>query len=208
MAYWAFPSADEVETLFERLVNDHIAPGLTRALQEKNGKVVNGGCGAVRGQVGGQTDGTVDKPTRPRIDVVELPEGYVIEADLPGVQKGAFLSPLADGRGRGADASEAEDISVDLHNNRLTISGQTKSSAEHDQGTVKVRTPTSPFGNAPSLNVTSGQVSERRFGHFSRTVSVPEGTPQDKVKASFDSGVLRVELAKPEARHAHKIDIA
>lgn len=38
---------------------------------------------------------------------------------------------------------------------------------------------------------------ERRFGHFSRTLPLPEGVTEDKVKAKFDNGVLQISFPKP-----------
>ncbi|KAF5314266.1 hypothetical protein D9619_011823 [Psilocybe cf. subviscida] len=48
-----------------------------------------------------------------------------------------------------------EDVSIDLHNSRLTISGETKSDQSYDEA--------------------GWAVKERRFGKFSRTLQVPEG---------------------------------
>jgi HSP20 family protein len=48
-----------------------------------------------------------------------------------------------------------EDVNLDVHNGRLTISGETKMSEEHEEGGYAVR--------------------ERRFGKFSRTLQLPQG---------------------------------
>ncbi len=52
-----------------------------------------------------------------------------------------------------------EDVQIDLHNGRLTVSAETKLSEEHEQDGYAVR--------------------ERRFGKFSRMLQLPSG-----VKAS------------------------
>lgn len=49
-----------------------------------------------------------------------------------------------------------EDINIDIHNNRLTISGESKVSSEHDEA-----------GYA---------VPERSYGSFSRTLQLPAAT--------------------------------
>ena len=41
----------------------------------------------------------------------------------------------------------------------------------------------------------------------SRTVTIPEGTPTDKVTAAYENGVLTVTLPKPEAAKPRKVAI-
>jgi HSP20 family protein len=40
--------------------------------------------------------------------------------------------------------------------------------------------------------------SERRFGTFTRTVGVPQGTTEEHVRADYANGVLEIHIAKPE----------
>jgi HSP20 family protein len=39
--------------------------------------------------------------------------------------------------------------------------------------------------------------SERSYGHFSRSIALPEGAKADTTKASFKDGVLEVTLEAP-----------
>jgi HSP20 family protein len=48
-----------------------------------------------------------------------------------------------------------ENIQIDLHNGKLTISAETKQSEEHDEAGYAVR--------------------ERRYGKYSRTLQIPQG---------------------------------
>ena len=48
-----------------------------------------------------------------------------------------------------------QDVTIDIHNNHLTVSGETKFESDRDENGFVVR--------------------ERRFGRFSRTLPVPEG---------------------------------
>lgn len=41
----------------------------------------------------------------------------------------------------------------------------------------------------------------------SRTVTIPEGTPSDKVTAAYENGVLTVTLPKPEAAKPRKVNV-
>lgn len=48
-----------------------------------------------------------------------------------------------------------EDVNIDVHNNLLTVSGETKISSERDENGYAVR--------------------ERRYGKFSRSIPLPQG---------------------------------
>jgi HSP20 family molecular chaperone IbpA len=72
-----------------------------------------------------------------RVDVHEGPDNTIVASfELPGLKK--------------------EDVNIELHNNRLTVSGESKHSEERTEAGYAVR--------------------ERRFGKFSRSVPLPEGT--------------------------------
>lgn len=77
-----------------------------------------------------------------------------------------------------------EDVSIDVHNGVLTVAGESKQSTEHDENGYVVR--------------------ERRFGKFSRAVSLPQGVKPDDIKASFENGVLTVQFPKTSAEQAPK----
>ena len=71
------------------------------------------------------------------MDIHENAEANVVTAtvELPGLQK--------------------ENVSIDVHNNVLTVSGESKFESDRDEHGYVVR--------------------ERRFGRFSRSLPVPEG---------------------------------
>jgi HSP20 family protein len=48
---------------------------------------------------------------------------------------------------------------------------------------------------------------ERRFGSFARTVGLPQGVSEDRVKAAYKDGVLEIRVAKPEQVKPKKIEI-
>ncbi len=80
-----------------------------------------------------------------------------------------------------------EDIDVSIENNRLTISGERREekTIEEDERNY--------------------YRSERLFGSFQRTFTLPEGVDAEQVNAHFKNGVLRVEL--PKAAEAKKKSI-
>jgi HSP20 family protein len=81
-----------------------------------------------------------------------------------------------------------EDIEVSLHDGSLSVSGERKSETKREDAEV-YRT-------------------ERFFGRFQRTVTLPVPVTADKVKAQYKDGVLTVTLAKTEASKPKQIDVA
>jgi HSP20 family protein len=48
---------------------------------------------------------------------------------------------------------------------------------------------------------------ERRFGSFSRTIALPQGTRDDSIQADYKDGVLEIRVAKPEQPKPRRIEI-
>jgi HSP20 family protein len=65
-----------------------------------------------------------------------------------------------------------EDVDITLHDNVLTISGDRKAEQEVERGGYYLR--------------------ERRYGSFSRSLTLPQGTDQSKINARYENGVLEV----------------
>ena len=103
----------------------------------------------------------------PSMDLAETDTHYVLKADLPGVAE--------------------EDVSIELDDNVLTVSGERK--AEHEEkkeGYHRV---------------------ERSFGAFRRSLTLPDGVDADAIAATFDKGVLEIRIPKPEARKPRRVEI-
>lgn len=75
---------------------------------------------------------------------------------------------------------DEKDIEIALAGSTLTIKGEKKEEREEKEAEYFL--------------------SERRYGAFQRTLKLPEGVDTAKIEASFEKGVLTVELPKtPEA---------
>ena len=48
---------------------------------------------------------------------------------------------------------------------------------------------------------------ERRYGQFQRSLSLPPSADSEHISASFDKGVLRIEVPKVEAAKPKKITV-
>lgn len=80
-----------------------------------------------------------------------------------------------------------ENIEVSLHDGALTISGERKSEQEHKDAEI--------------------YRSERFFGRFQRSVTLPAPVAADKIRAQYKDGVLTVTLPKTEESKPKQIDI-
>jgi len=104
----------------------------------------------------------------PALDVYEQKDNFIVKAELPGMNK--------------------EDITVSLHDGSLSISGERKSEARHEDSEI--------FR------------AERFFGRFQRTVTLTAPVAADKVKAQYKDGVLTVTLPKTEEAKPKQIDVS
>jgi HSP20 family protein len=80
-----------------------------------------------------------------------------------------------------------EDIDVTFEGGVLNISGERKSETKTDDADV--------------------HRSERYFGRFHRSVSLPATVAADKIKASYKDGILSVTLPKTEEAKPKQIDV-
>ncbi len=90
-----------------------------------------------------------------RVDIKEKDKEYVLEAEIPGVDK--------------------DDILLELKDNVLTIAVERKEEVNEEKENYIRR--------------------ERRYGSFRRSFYVDD-VDQDKIKAKFKNGVLKVKLPK------------
>ena len=93
----------------------------------------------------------------PAVEVYEQNNEFVVRADLPGLKK--------------------DDVTIDVNDNDLTISGERRQEHETDRGGV--------------------YRSERTYGSFYRTIPLPDGAMADQAKATFKDGVLEIRMPAP-----------
>ena len=80
-----------------------------------------------------------------------------------------------------------DDLNITYNNNMLTISGETKSEQEKEGERYHLR--------------------ERRYGSFSRSISLPTSVKGDEIEASYDAGVLTLHIPKAEEARAKRIAV-
>jgi HSP20 family protein len=80
-----------------------------------------------------------------------------------------------------------DDIAVELEDNVLTVSGERERTSEHSSERF--------------------YRFERRYGTFSRSVTLPPGVKEDSIKADYKDGVLEVRVPKPEEQKPKRIKV-
>jgi HSP20 family protein len=104
----------------------------------------------------------------PQIEVLQNNGQFKVRADLPGVTK--------------------DDVSVEVTDNFLTISGERKEEKEEKrEGFYR---------------------SERNYGSFYRQIPLPEGAMTENAAATFQNGVLDITIPAPQvAAPTRKLEI-
>ena len=103
----------------------------------------------------------------PAVDMFDDDDKIVIKAELPGMDK--------------------KDISVDIENRVLTLSGERNYDNEVKEENYYRR--------------------ERATGRFKRAFNLPADVDSDMIKADFKDGVLKVEIPKPEEQKPKQITV-
>ena len=105
----------------------------------------------------------------PKIDVKENPNEFILTGEFPGM--------------------EDKEITLELSDNTLTLSGEKKSEHEHKEG-EKVYV-------------------ERTYGSFSRTIPFQVEIDEDNARAEMKNGVLTIHIPKSSkaVRGAKKLTI-
>lgn len=102
----------------------------------------------------------------PAVDIFENQEAITVLADMPGVA--------------------ANDLSIDLHEGVLTITGHVTS---------------------PESEVETDVFREYRFGTFQRKFTLSETIDQNGIEAKLSDGVLHLQLPRAEKAKSRKIEV-
>lgn len=81
-----------------------------------------------------------------------------------------------------------EDVDITVENGTVTISGRTAEERKAEEGSYVLQ--------------------EIRRGSFSRSVTLPNGLEPDKANATFENGILRLEIPKAEQLKPRQIKIS
>ena len=104
----------------------------------------------------------------PTCDIVEDKNQYRVVVDLPGLKK--------------------EEVNIEVHEDRLTISGERKFETKNDEDTR--------------------HWIGRAYGRFERSFTLPSFAHTEKTEAKFEDGVLTVTIPKVEASKPKQIRVS
>lgn len=104
---------------------------------------------------------------QPLVDTFEKDNAIEVRAELPGIKK--------------------DDISIDVRNNVLTLSGERSYDEDVNEGDFYRR--------------------ERMYGKFQRAITLPDNVDTDNIDAQYDEGVLKVTVPKTEESQTKKIEV-
>jgi HSP20 family protein len=82
---------------------------------------------------------------------------------------------------------DPEDLDITFENGVLTIKGEIREDHEVEEARYHVR--------------------ERRYGAFSRSLTLPAGVDEEKIQANYEAGVLSLALPKSEAAKPKRIPV-
>ena len=96
--------------------------------------------------------------TLPKVNIKETADAFMVEMAVPGLKK--------------------SDFHIDLNNEVLSISTETKEESEHKEENY----------------------TRREFGYssFKRTFNLPESVNDEKINATYENGILHILLPKKE----------
>ncbi len=80
-----------------------------------------------------------------------------------------------------------EDLDITFTDNTLTIKGEIKAEEERDEVRYHIR--------------------ERRYGQFTRSISLPTSIDAEHIEAEYDNGVLTLHLPKAEEARPKRISV-
>ena len=104
----------------------------------------------------------------PSVDVIETDDAIKLKAELAGM--------------------DPDDISIELQDNVLTVTGERKFEEEVEEDKY--------------------YRIERRYGGFSRSIALPQTADEEKIGAKYENGVLEVLVPKAEIAKPKKIAVA
>ncbi len=110
-------------------------------------------------------EGVLSADWSPSVDITEDDKEFLIKAELPGVKK--------------------EDISIDVNQGVVTLSGERKSETR-DEKEHRI---------------------ERFYGKFSRSFTLPENVNDTEIKAESREGMLYLHLPKTAVEKTKKIQV-
>jgi len=121
------------------------------------------------------------------LDLIETDQGLAVRLEAPGMRP--------------------EDLSIEIDQKRLVISGEKYDSYDSAASEASDREAVEPEKQSLETPAAKFHHRETRYGRFSRTVTLPDGINTDAIKADYNAGVLVVTLPKIPVEPVKKIQV-
>ncbi|KAI5810253.1 small heat shock protein [Peziza echinospora] len=157
-----------------------------------------------------QTTDTNIRAFSPNFDVHETPKEYVLEGELPGLDKKNLSIEFTDTntlvvRGkieRSFQAGTPPKGAIE----GASMKGAIKESGEKKES-KEVNVEKNKRKSEEEEEAVKYWVSERTVGSFQRSFSFPGEINQDGVKASLDNGIVKITVPKKEKRGTKRVEV-
>jgi len=106
-------------------------------------------------------------PVNPLADIEETDKKYIVNLDLPGIDK--------------------KDLKIQLENNQIIVKGEKKQQKDYKDSNMIC--------------------TERSYGSFQRTFSLPSEVKPSEIEAEYKDGVLKISLPRSEEVKRKEIPI-
>ncbi|RPB23303.1 HSP20-like chaperone [Terfezia boudieri ATCC MYA-4762] len=144
----------------------------------------------------------------PNFDVHETPKEYVLDGELPGLDKSNLSIEFTDTNTLVIHGKIERTYTSGTPPGKLLEGGKQKQTItegkEGKEGKEGEKTKSKSEGEEEPIKY---WVSERTVGSFQRSFNFPGEVDQDNVKANYENGILRIVVPKREKRAAKRIDI-
>ncbi|MFV9689372.1 MAG: Hsp20/alpha crystallin family protein [Desulfobacteria bacterium] len=134
------------------------------------------------GQMHGRIQQTIDDMFQRVNPILSILPGEVWRPQVDIVETEDVITVICEVSG-----VNKEDLSVEIDSGALKISGKREE----------------PFGSS----IRRYHLVEIPYGNFERILMLPVSIDQNRVTASYNNGVLRIEMAKPVAGKEHSVPI-
>jgi len=172
---------------------------LSPSLQKRPGEGI-----IERGERRGEGEGI--RAFSPNFDVHETPKEYVLEGELPGLDKSNLSIEFTDTNTLVIHGKIERSYTAGTPPDKLLQGAKQKQAITEGKEGEKGKEKEEHKAESEEEPI-KYWVSERTVGSFQRSFNFPGEVDQDNVKASYDDGILKVVVPKKEKRSAKKIDI-
>jgi HSP20 family protein len=143
----------------------------------------------------------------PATDMIEHPDSYELNAELPGYDKKDIKIELSDDHTLVLSGSTNKEQETKSTTTEQTSETKSQSETPKEKGQQLTKKDESESQVAQRTESPQWWVKERVSGSFSRTFAFPTRISAENIKASYENGILKVIVPKCTEKQAQQITI-